>query len=143
MTPTQPENVTPEQLLPCPMCGRSDTPVVSPIEVECEECGAYTGVAEGFRVYCDASGDNKVGYKGGCGTGGGYSPTAQGAIEKWNRRAAANTIEQRDREIAELREANAELYRRNVAVRNAHTELHREVKSIRAQLAVSDRGTLR
>lgn len=73
----------PDQLLPCPHCGQSDTVVLAwDSEIAGDD---WTGENTDTRVVvCDASHPNG---RGGCGASGGFSEDESVAISKWNRRA--------------------------------------------------------
>lgn len=85
---TAPDNLPPlPALLPCPFCGLTHTllPVTAQqIEEEGEDDPPPWMHSESWCVVCDA---RRPEGPGGCGATGGFYPTAQEAIEAWNRRA--------------------------------------------------------
>ena len=73
-----------EELKRCPHCGKTDTLEFTDC-IEAEGCQNY----ECFHmepyvcVVCNVN-------KGGCGASGGYAPSEEEAVEKWNRRAQSS-----------------------------------------------------
>lgn len=73
--------------LPCPFCGKADTPVIgraSDLLWDEESEGPYPH-SDSFSVLCNAA---RPDGPGGCGASGGYFPTEAEAIAAWNRRTA-------------------------------------------------------
>lgn len=73
----------PEDLKPCPMCGKAVAKVTTSSEMFPEQDDE--GNSESYAVVCDAHMPNGPG---GCGASGGFAPTEAEAIAAWNRRAA-------------------------------------------------------
>ena len=71
-----------EELKACPHCGKKDT-VDFTTCVETEDCAHFEECPEEEPYYCVVCNI----HKGGCGASGGFAPTRQEAVEKWNRRA--------------------------------------------------------
>lgn len=71
-----------DELKPCPYCEKKDTLELTSC-VELEECANFES-CDAYPFVCVVCNSNK----GGCGAAGGYSESAEGAIEKWNCRPA-------------------------------------------------------
>lgn len=74
--------MTEKQMDKCPMCGKADSPVLTNC-AEVEGCALFEEcdrVVKYSAVVCSV-------LDGGCGAAGGYAPTAEEAIAKWNMRA--------------------------------------------------------
>lgn len=76
----KPQAIPPPKLLPCPHCGNDDAFIIN-----------YCENSLFAQVICDAS---TKGGKKGCGSASGYRPSAEQAIQLWNKRAPTEAMHQ-------------------------------------------------
>lgn len=71
------------RVMPCPFCGKADALEVITGAEFMDGDQEFWPHSESFGVVCSAATPNG---KGGCGAMGGFAPTEQKAVERWNTR---------------------------------------------------------